>query len=58
MKDVLVIVDREQGGVSNLQKEKVQLWSLATTTNILQALIQAGRISKQEGKRILDYLAK
>lgn len=56
--DVLVVVDREQGGTDQLAKEKLKLHSLALITQIVQALFTDKRLSQKETKKILAYIVE
>lgn len=56
--DVLVVVNREQGGVDQLAKAKLTLHSLAPITRIVQALFEEKRLSKKETQEILAYITK
>jgi len=56
--DVLVVLDREQGGTAQLQKEQLQLRALAAITSVVEVLRQAGRLSEAKAQEILSYIAK
>ncbi|MHA2315734.1 MAG: orotidine-5'-phosphate decarboxylase [Candidatus Hermodarchaeia archaeon] len=56
--DVLVVVDREQGGADQLAKEKLALHSLAPITQIVRALFAEKRLSQEETNGILAYIAE
>jgi uridine monophosphate synthetase len=56
--DVLVVVDREQGGADQLAKEKLTLHSLAPITQIIRALFAEKRLSQEETNGILTYIAE
>ncbi len=55
--DVLVVVDREQGGAEQLKKEKITLHTLASISPIIKALEREKRLSAADAKRILAYIA-
>lgn len=55
--DVLVLVDREQGGAVDLAKREVRLHSLLTLRSLVNMLFEANRISHEERERVLTYLA-
>jgi orotate phosphoribosyltransferase len=54
--DVLVLVDREQGGRDDLLKHGIRLWSLTTLRKIVNGLFTAGKISARERDTVLGYL--
>ncbi len=56
--EVLVVVDREQGGVEQLATEKLNLHSLATISCLVQALGKEKRLTKQEVDQILAYISE
>jgi orotate phosphoribosyltransferase/orotidine 5'-phosphate decarboxylase subfamily 1 len=58
VKDVLVVLDREQGGPEQLKKEKLTLHALAPISKIIKALAEEKRLSESDAKRILAYITK
>ena len=54
--DVLVVVDRQQGGAEYLKKRGMQLWYLLTLPEIINLLAKEGKITKEEQFVILQYL--
>ncbi|MDO8056425.1 MAG: orotate phosphoribosyltransferase, partial [Candidatus Hermodarchaeota archaeon] len=56
VQDVLVVVDREEGGDSLLKEANIQLHALAPISSIVAALEQERRITHKKAKEILDYL--
>lgn len=44
--DAIVLLDREQGGVANLEKEGIHLHSVCTLSRMLQILYQRGKIDE------------
>jgi orotate phosphoribosyltransferase len=56
--DVLVVVDREQGGANQLKREQIILHSLASISPIIKALEKEKRITENDAKRILAYIEK
>jgi len=53
---VLVVVDREQGGKDNLERMGYRLYSVATISEIVNALLDAKAISDLQGESILGYV--
>jgi len=54
--DVLVVVDRQQGGAEQLKKEKLTLHALAPISELIKAFEDEKHLSKSEAKRILAYV--
>ena len=55
---VLVVVDREQGGKEVLEKRGYKLRALTTISELVSALFQSQKITKEQAKNILDYTKK
>lgn len=55
VKDVVVLLDREQGGKENLAKHNVQLHSVLRMTDILETLKQSGRLSVEKVTELFQY---
>lgn len=55
--DVLVVVDREQGGAEQLRRERITLHALASISPIIKALEKENRLSASDAQRILAYIA-
>jgi uridine monophosphate synthetase len=58
VKDVVVLVDREQGGAETLADEGYQLHSLFTLRELVEALTQVEKITLEQQRSVLDYLAE
>ena len=58
VKDVIIVLDREQGGVEALSKEGVKLHSLITLKELLSYMKENNMIDKNKYNEILDYLEK
>ena len=58
VEDVLVTLDREQGGQETLAKEGVKLHSLITLRQLLDYMIDRDMITREEYEKIVDYLEK
>ena len=58
VEDVLVLVDREQGGAEMLARHGLRLHACYTLREILTALRDSGRISEETGKRVMEYLSE
>ena len=56
--DVVIVLDREQGGVEALAKEKVKLHSLITLKELLQYMKNNNLIDDDKYDEISDYLEK
>ena len=55
---VLVVVDREQGGRERLEKRGYKLRTLTAISELVNALFQSQKITKEQAKNILDYTKK
>ncbi len=55
--DVLVAVDREQGGAKQLKDAKITLHALAPISQLIKSLEAENRLSKSDAERILAYIA-
>ncbi|MFP3897487.1 MAG: orotidine-5'-phosphate decarboxylase [Anaerolineales bacterium] len=56
VKDVVVLIDREQGGAEILAEHGYHLHALFTLRELVKMLAQDNRISLDEERRVLDYL--
>src|SRR3989338_7682392 len=54
--DVVIVLDREQGGIEALAKEKVKLHSLIKLKELLQYMKNNNLIDDDKYNEILDYL--
>lgn len=54
--DVLVLIDREQGGVADLANRGYKLHTLMTLRSVLLELLKSRRISGEQHKEVTDYL--
>jgi uridine monophosphate synthetase len=55
--DVIVVVDREQGGSQQLAKAKLKLHSLTKISHLVKTLGKENRLTKHEMNQILSYLS-
>ena len=56
VKDVVVLVDREQGGADQLKKARYSLHSALKLTELLDYYLERGRISDEKYKEVLSYI--
>ncbi|XP_050346327.1 uridine 5'-monophosphate synthase [Nymphalis io] len=54
--EVIVILDREQGGKQNLAVNNVQMKSLFTMTELIDILVKKNKITEERGKDVINYL--
>ncbi|XP_026490882.2 uridine 5'-monophosphate synthase [Vanessa tameamea] len=54
--EVIVILDREQGGKQNLAVNNVQMKSLFTMTELIDILVKNNKITEESGKDVINYL--
>lgn len=55
---ILVVVDREQGGKENLEKLGYQFRALTTISELVNTLLQSGKITEEQAEIILGYTKK
>jgi len=55
--EAYVIIDREQGGRKNLENHGIKVKSLYVVTQLMQYLLEAGKITSKVIKEVDDYLA-
>jgi uridine monophosphate synthetase len=58
VRDVVVVLDREQGGDKNLAKKGYKLTSLLKLTDMLEILRDYKKISEEKYNEVIDYLKK
>jgi len=58
VEDVLIVLDREQGGVEALAKENVKLHSLITLKELLKYMKDNNLVDENKYNEVLDYLEK
>ncbi len=56
VRDVLVLIDREQGGAQDLAEQGYRLHALLRLSQVLEALANSGRITTVQHAEILSYL--
>lgn len=56
VQDVLVLIDREQGGAEDLARHGMRLHAVLRLSRMLEILRDAGRISAEKYQEVLDYL--
>ena len=56
VKDVVVLVDREQGGADQLKKAGYTLHSALKLTELLEHYLQQGKISDEKYKEVSEYI--
>jgi len=58
VKHLLVVVDREQGGVKNLEKLGYKVHALARISELAGSLSASGSVSKDQAQTVLDYIKR
>jgi len=56
VEDVIVLIDREQGGVANLAAAGVTAHSVFTVTEVLETLVQAGKVDEAKRQDVLKFI--
>jgi uridine monophosphate synthetase len=54
--DVIVLVDREQGGAKQLQESGYRLWAALTLSELLNFYLATKRINQTKHEEVKDYL--
>jgi uridine monophosphate synthetase len=58
VENIIVVVDREQGGRENLENAGYRVHSLARISELVDSLSQSKHISKEQSDAVLDYIKK
>lgn len=58
VKHVVVVVDREQGGKENLEKLGYTVHALAKVSELVNCLLQSGKISEEQADAVMNYIRK
>ena len=58
VKDVLIVLDREQGGGKILANAGYNLHSVGRLSDVLAALVEAGRISDEQRTKVARFIAE
>ena len=56
VKDLVVLIDREQGGGEELAQHGIRLHAVLTLREIVDALAEEGKLSPADARRVHDYL--
>ena len=54
--DVVVFLDREQGGSTNLKNQNVNVHSVTNVTTLLQILFEVGKITDEEKEKVENFI--
>ncbi len=55
IKDIIVLIDREQGGPQELKEKGYELHAVLKASELLKTLLEKGRISKEQFDSIHEY---
>jgi orotate phosphoribosyltransferase len=55
VKNLVVVVDREQGGKENIEKLGYKIHALTNISTLVSCLLQSGQISKEQAATVLNY---
>jgi uridine monophosphate synthetase len=58
VKNVVVVVDREQGGRENLERLGYRVHALAKVSELITCLLRSGNISKEQAESVMNYIRK
>jgi uridine monophosphate synthetase len=56
VRDVVVLIDREEGGREELEEAGYRLHAVLTLSEMLELLVDAGRISSEQRHEVLSIL--
>jgi len=56
VEDVVVIIDREQGGKNNIEQRGCRLHSVVTISEVVSVLVEEGRIEKEKGDEVMSFI--
>ena len=56
VKDILVVIDREQGGAAELAHAGCRLHALFTLTALLDALVKRKRVTREKRAEVLEWI--
>ena len=57
VEDVVVLIDREQGGAQDLAQKGLRLHATLTLRELVDALAEGGQLAPTDAQRVRDYLA-
>ena len=57
VKDVLVLIDREQGGAEELATRGLTLRAVFTLSQMMNGLVEAGKLSATQREEVLAWVA-
>jgi len=55
VKNLVVVVDREQGGKENIEKLGYKIHALTNISTLVSCLLKSGQISKEQAATVLNY---
>ncbi|MDO8683643.1 MAG: orotate phosphoribosyltransferase [Armatimonadota bacterium] len=57
VKDVVIVLDREQGGAAKLQNAGYTLHSVGTLSQVLESLVRQGKVSPEKRDEVAQFIA-
>lgn len=57
VRDILVFLDREQGGREKMEKHDITLHSICTITRLIESLLETGSIDESQYRTIRDFIS-
>jgi uridine monophosphate synthetase len=58
VKDVLIVLDREQGGAAKLAQAGYTLHSIGTLSQVLESLVRQGKVSAEKQSEVAAFIAE
>ena len=56
VEDVVVIIDREQGGKANIEQRGCRLHAVVTISEVVRVLVEEGRIGGEKGEEVMAFI--
>ena len=56
VQDVVVIIDREQGGKANIEQRGCRLHSVVTISEVVEVLVAEGKVSSEKGEEVMAFI--
>ena len=56
VRDVVVIIDREQGGRANIEQRGCRLHAVMTISEVVRVLVEEGRIGRDKGDEVMAFI--
>jgi uridine monophosphate synthetase len=58
VEDIVVLIDRQQGGVEDMARHGYRLHAVLTLSALVDLLVRDGKLSADDGRRVHEYLER